>query len=234
MSAKKLVVHLIANAHLDPVWLWNWPAGVDEALATFRSAADRCEEYPELIYTRGEAWLYEVVEALDPALFQRVKNLISAGRWSIAGGQYIQPDANLPTEAGWRKQFQIGGDYFESRFGIRPKIAFNVDTFGHPATLPDILSCAGYSGYVFHRPNQEQMTLPAQTFRWRGSAGGEVIAFRIAPSYVTRSDTIYGQIMSAGRLRYPEIGNAFGAQLRNSGSSLGVGFCRALAPRRCL
>ena len=34
----KTVVHLIANAHLDPTWLWNWQAGVDEALATFRSA----------------------------------------------------------------------------------------------------------------------------------------------------------------------------------------------------
>jgi glycosyl hydrolase family 38 len=49
---------MIGNAHVDPVWLWSWPAGVDEALATFRAAADRCDEYPEFIFTRGEAWLY--------------------------------------------------------------------------------------------------------------------------------------------------------------------------------
>jgi alpha-mannosidase len=36
---------MIGNAHIDPVWLWRWQEGVDEALATFRSAADRCEEY---------------------------------------------------------------------------------------------------------------------------------------------------------------------------------------------
>ena len=50
-----MIVHMIGNAHIDPVWLWRWQAGVDEALATFRSAADRCEEYPEFIFTRGES-----------------------------------------------------------------------------------------------------------------------------------------------------------------------------------
>lgn len=38
------------------------------------------------------------------------------------------------------------------------------------------------------------MPLPAQTFRWRGSGGAEVIGFRIEPAYVTRSDELQGQI----------------------------------------
>lgn len=190
----KTVVHLIANAHLDPTWLWNWQAGADEALATFRSAVDRCHEYPEFRYTRGEAWLYEWVEDLDPGLFKEVEALIKEGRWSIAGGQWIQPDANLPTAAGWRKQIALGQRYFKDRFGITPNIGYNVDTFGHPATLPDLLSEVGYRGYVFHRPNESQVSLPAQTFRWRGSGGSEIIGFRIAPAYVTRSDDLHGQI----------------------------------------
>ena len=28
---------MIGNAHIDPVWLWSWQAGVDEALATISS-----------------------------------------------------------------------------------------------------------------------------------------------------------------------------------------------------
>ena len=31
-------VHLICNAHLDPVWLWRWQEGCTEALSTFRTA----------------------------------------------------------------------------------------------------------------------------------------------------------------------------------------------------
>ena len=36
----KRVASMIANAHLDPVWMWNWPDGVDEAGATGRTAPD--------------------------------------------------------------------------------------------------------------------------------------------------------------------------------------------------
>lgn len=40
---KKL--HLICNAHLDPVWLWDWEEGAAAALATFRSAVALAGEY---------------------------------------------------------------------------------------------------------------------------------------------------------------------------------------------
>ena len=33
-------IHLIGNAHLDPVWLWRWQEGFSEILATYRSALD--------------------------------------------------------------------------------------------------------------------------------------------------------------------------------------------------
>lgn len=206
-STPKTVVHLIANAHLDPIWLWNWQAGVDEALATFRSAVDRCHEYPEFRYTRGEAWLYQWVEDLDAGLFAAVRELVDAGRWSIAGGQWIQPDANLPTAAGWRKQIELGQRYFKDRFGISPTIGYNVDTFGHPATLPDLLHEVGYRGYVFHRPNESQVSLPAQTFRWQGTGGAEIIGFRIAPAYVTRSDDLHGQIDLTVKAAAPDFGH---------------------------
>jgi len=40
----KRQVHLICNAHLDPVWLWEWQEGAAEALSTFRVAAELCEK----------------------------------------------------------------------------------------------------------------------------------------------------------------------------------------------
>jgi len=203
-----MVMHMIGNAHLDPVWLWNWEAGADEAVATFRSAADRCEEYPEFHYTRGEAWLYEIVELLDPVLFQRVLRAIKRGQWHATGGQYVQPDANLPTEPGWHRQLAVGLEYFQRRLRQRPTIGYNVDSFGHPATLPDILAAHGMRGYVFHRPNETQQALPGMVFRWRGPRGGEVVGYRIAPCYVTRTDDLYGQIMSVLDVADPEIGHA--------------------------
>src|SRR4028118_1724186 len=80
---------MVGNAHIDPVWLWRWQAGVDEALASFRSAADRCDEYPGFVYTRGESWLYEEVEKIDPGRLARARRRRAegaAGAGARAGG----------------------------------------------------------------------------------------------------------------------------------------------------
>lgn len=198
---------MIGNAHIDPVWLWPWQAGVDEVLATFRSAADRCEEYPEFVFTRGESWTYEWVERLDPALFRRVRKLVERGQWHITGGQYLQPDCNLPTAAGFRRCIAEGQRYFKDRFGVNPVVGYNVDSFGHAASLPDLYAEMGYIGYCFQRPRPTQMELPGHTFRWVGPQGGELIGARIVPLYVTRTDDLWGQITLAIESADPGIGH---------------------------
>ena len=72
-------LHLICNAHLDPVWQWDWNEGTTGALATFYSAAELAEEY-DYIFCRNEAYLYERIEELDPALFARIQKLVKAGK----------------------------------------------------------------------------------------------------------------------------------------------------------
>jgi alpha-mannosidase len=108
---------------------------------------------------------------------------------------------------GLHRQIIHGQRYFKDRFGVNPKVGYNVDSFGHPATMPDVLASHEYIGYVFHRPGAHQVELPSQTFRWRGANGGEVIGFRISPAYVTFSDDLYGQIMLSIEAANPELGH---------------------------
>ena len=64
---------LICNAHLDPVWQWEWEEGAAEALSTFRIAAKFCEEYDGFVFCHNEALLYQWVEAYEPELFTRIQ-----------------------------------------------------------------------------------------------------------------------------------------------------------------
>lgn len=181
----KTVVHVVFHAHLDPIWLWPWTAGVDEALATCRSACERLDRNPDAVFTQGEAWVYDVVERTDPALFARIKDHVAAGRWSLTGGWWIQPDCNVPGGLGFRQQIALGKEYFQTRFGSFPGVGFNVDSFGHVATLPQFMTEAGQKYYVMMRPQEHEMTLPGRVFRWRGYADGpEILVFRIRGSYV--------------------------------------------------
>ncbi|HEY3378483.1 MAG TPA: glycoside hydrolase family 38 C-terminal domain-containing protein [Armatimonadota bacterium] len=184
MTTPLTTIHLIGQAHIDPIWLWPWQSGLDEVLATCRSACDLLDEYPQFIFTRGEAWSYAAIERADPALFARIRQHVVAERWEIVGGWWIQPDCNLPSGFAFERQLGIGKRYLLDRFGQFPRIGYNVDSFGHAATLPGYLQSAGQDCYIMMRPEAHEMTLPARLFRWRGYDGGpEVTTFRIAGPY---------------------------------------------------
>ena len=179
-------VHIVFNAHIDPVWLWPWTAGVDETLNTCYTMCNTLDRHPDIIFTRGEAWVYEQVRRHDPALFKRIVKHIRAGRWSVVGGWWIQPDCNLPGLENMHRQIAIGRAWFEKHLGLFPRIGYNVDSFGHTAALPDILSAHGQNNYVFMRPMAHETKLPANVFRWRGRPGGKTVnAFRISYGYAT-------------------------------------------------
>ena len=177
-------LHLICNAHLDPVWQWDWNEGASAALATFYSAVDIAEEY-DYVFCHNEALLYEYVEKYDPQLFERIRGLVKAGKWHIMGGWYVQPDCNVPSGEGFVRQIESGLRYFKEKFGARPTVAVNFDSFGHTQGLVQILSKCGYNGYIFCRPMNWIFDLPAMHFNWKGFDGSSVHAARF------QDDTIY-------------------------------------------
>ena len=56
---------MIGNAHIDPVWLWQWPEGYQEVRATFQSAVDRLDEYPDFVFTCDSSLFFRWVEESD-------------------------------------------------------------------------------------------------------------------------------------------------------------------------
>ena len=65
-------LHMIGNAHIDPVWLWQWPEGYQEVRATFQSAVDRLDEYPDFVFTCDSSLFFQWVEESDPGLLARM------------------------------------------------------------------------------------------------------------------------------------------------------------------
>ncbi len=172
-------LHLICNAHLDPVWLWEWEEGAAEAISTFRVAADLCEAYKGFIFNHNEVILYEWVEEYEPVLFRRIQKLVRQGKWHIMGGWFLQPDCNMPSGESFVRQALYGRRYFAEKFGVRPTTALNFDPFGHSVGLPQILAKSGYDSYLFCRPGQGDCPLPADRFEWVGCDGSTVRAVRM-------------------------------------------------------
>ena len=176
-------IHLIPNSHIDPVWLWDKYEGMDEVLATFRSACDRLDEYPSLTFSGSSLQFYAWVLAYDKALFDRIQKRVSEGRWEIVGGWWVEPDSNLPLESSFRNQARIAGAFSRKHFGASSTVAYLPDSFGHPATLPKILAETGFKYFIFCRPGTiEKPDLPANLFWWEYN-GKRVLAYRLKHHY---------------------------------------------------
>jgi alpha-mannosidase len=182
---KERDIHLICNAHLDPVWLWQWQEGAAEAISTFRTAAELCQSNDTFIFNHNEVILYKWIQEYDPDLFKQIQKLVKQGKWHIMGGWYLQPDCNMPSGESFVRQILLGRYYFKKHFGVEPKTAINFDPFGHTRGLVQILAKSGYDSYLFGRPDRNCLDLPAEDFNWVGYDGSHIMATRFPGWYNT-------------------------------------------------
>lgn len=185
----KKTIHLVCNAHLDPVWQWTWEDGLAEAVSTFRIAVDFCEKHPDFVFNHNESLLYGWVKDHEPKLFSRIQQLVAQKQWHIAGGAYLQPDVNVPMGETHIRQFLYGLSFFKTHFNTRPTTAYNFDPFGHPEGFVQILVGCGMNGYLFCRPEFGTYDLPAGCFTWTDRSGKSITARRSDDHYLTASGT---------------------------------------------
>lgn len=175
----KQTVHLIPNAHIDSVWMWDAQEGAMEAISTCRTMVALMRKYPELTFVRGERWVYEQILQDDPELFDEIRQLYREGRWDIVGGNYVQSDTNLPNTQTFLKQFEYGKRFFAEHFNYDVKVAWSADSFGQARGLPEIFADAGLKYYAFGRPEERFLHFDCPLFRWRGQGGSELLCYRI-------------------------------------------------------
>ena len=180
-------VHLIGNAHLDPVWLWRWKEGCAEVLSTFQSALERMEDFDDYVFTCAGAGYYRWVQEIDPEMFKQIQKRVAEGRWRIVGGWWIQPDCNAPSGESFARHALYSQKYYQKEFGVTCKTGYNVDSFGHNAMLPQLLKLSGMDNYVYMRPMDElekKYPFLQNAFIWQGVDGSQVKTYRI-PAHVT-------------------------------------------------
>ena len=176
-------IHLICNAHLDPVWLWRWEEGCCEALSTFRVAENFTDKFRGFTFNHNEAILYQWVKENEPDLYERIRKKVKEGSWHIMGGWYLQPDCNMPSGESIIRNIIEGRLFFREEFGKVPTTAINFDSFGHSLGLVQILNLAGYDSYVVCRPAKDNFDFPDQNYLWKGFNGSQVLVHRSDENY---------------------------------------------------
>ncbi|MBV8482624.1 MAG: alpha-mannosidase [Verrucomicrobia bacterium] len=193
-------IWLTGHAHIDLAWLWPLQETRRKARRTFYTVIGLIDRYSDFHFNQSSAQVYSWIEQDDPALFEKIRAQVKAGRWEPIGGMWVEPDGNLLSGESWVRQLLFGQRYFESRFGRRVNVAWLPDSFGFNGSLPQLLVSAGIPFFFTHKLSwSERNPFPYNLYWWEGIDGTRVLAHSF-----TNPETGYN-----ARLTAPELGETW-------------------------
>ncbi|NLP11059.1 hypothetical protein GX408_11755 [bacterium] len=182
---KKYQLYCAGYSHMDLAWMWPWEESVEMVRNTTQSVFNIMERFPDFKYSMGQAHAYEWLEERDPKLFAQIREKIQQGRWEVVGGQWVEPDGNLPSGESFVRQSLYGKRYFRKKFGVEVKIGWLPDSFGFNWNLPQILSRSGYTGFVVTRVDlNDSRDFPHRLFWWQGPDGSKLATYVMRDGYM--------------------------------------------------
>jgi alpha-mannosidase len=172
------------HAHLDVAWLWPYWRSHQKIAHTVSNVLALMERYPDYHYSQSQPQLLQWLKEDVPEMYARVKERVAEGRFELVGAMWVEADCNLPSGESLIRQIMHGTRFLREEFGITSRVIWLPDVFGYSAALPQIMRGCNIPCFMTTKISWNQFNrLPADTFRWRGIDGSEVLThFVTAPS----------------------------------------------------
>ena len=170
---------LLGQSHIDLGWLWPLEETFHKSIRTYANQLSLMEEYPEYRFLLCEPALLEMLRERDPEVWNRVRQAFRDGRMTPEGAFYVECDTNIPSGESLIRQVMMGRRWFREQFGVTSEVAWQPDTFGFSAALPQILRKTGVKYFATEkllRADPETQRFPYQNFIWEGMDGSTVEA----------------------------------------------------------
>ena len=171
-----VTLHAIGHAHMDIAYLWPIEQIRRKNARTYSNVLRLIEANPDYHFSHSQPQLYEFTERDHPEIFEGIRHAVESGRWEVMGGMWVEPDVNLAGAESLARQLLYGRTYFREKFGdVETPVLWLPDTFGFPASLPQLMVQAGLKWFVTNKLGWNQYNpMPAQTFTWEGLDGSAV------------------------------------------------------------
>lgn len=175
---KKKRIYTVATAHLDTVWSWDFEETIEKyILRTLTENFEMFEKYPTYRFSFEGAYRYELMQEYYPELFEKLKEYVADGRWSVTGSAYENGDVNVPSPEALFRNILLGNGYFDKTFGKRSCDIFLPDCFGFGWALPSIMHHARLLGFTTQKLTWgSAYGRPFDVGVWQGVDGQSVYA----------------------------------------------------------
>jgi alpha-mannosidase len=202
-SAHRIVA--VGHAHIDSAWLWPTRETIRKCARTFANVLALMDDNPEFVFACSSAQQYAWMKEHYPALFERIRERVTEGRFVPVGGMWVESDTNLPGGEALVRQFVQGKGFFLREFGYEPDEVWLPDSFGYTAALPQIVRAAGSRFFLTQKISWSQTNrMPHHTFWWEGIDGSRV--FTHFPPVDTYNSDLSGADLARAQRQYAEKG----------------------------
>jgi alpha-mannosidase len=175
-NASDLRVTGIGHAHLDTGWLWPVKESVRKCARTFASQIAMIEKYPGYVFGASQPQHYQFVKVHYPALYEKIKAEVKAGRWELQGGMWVEADCNIISGESMVRQIMHGKNFFMEEFGEEVRNLWLPDVFGYSAAMPQMLQKSGINFFMTQKISWNQFNaFPFHLFNWRGVDGTSIM-----------------------------------------------------------
>ncbi len=180
-NASTVEVSAIGHAHIDVAWLWPLRETIRKTGRTFSTALAMIAEYPGYRFGASQPHLYQMIKDAYPALYERIKRAVKAGKWELQGAMWVESDTNVTGGESLIRQLLHGKRFWRDEFGQDVRNLWLPDVFGYSAALPQILRKSGVDAFMTQKLSWSQFNeFPHHTMTWRGLDGSEIFTHFLA------------------------------------------------------
>src|SRR5207245_11191696 len=110
-----------------------------------------------------------------PAKEAAFRRFLAKGRLQLVGALDVMPDDNMPGGETFIRQMRYGKGYYREKLGVDVTTGWLLDSFGHHAQIPQLLTLGEFKSFWFFRGGPRQDS-PGH-FLWVGIEGRRMGAF---------------------------------------------------------
>jgi alpha-mannosidase len=164
------------HAHIDTAWLWPVRETRRKVARSFSTVLALMDADPDFRFAASQMVHYAWMRDRHPELFAQIRRRVAEGRWEVVGGMWVEADCNVASAESLVRQLVHGMRFAEEELGVRPRVGWLPDTFGFPATLPQIHAQAGIESFMTQKLWwNDTDVFPHSSFWWEGLDGSRLL-----------------------------------------------------------
>ena len=177
LSDDDCIINCVASTHIDVAWLWRFKDTIRKSGRSALNQLRLMDRYDEFEFSLSQPSVYNYIKEVYPDIFEQIRQRVKDDKWRLVGPMWVESDLNISGAESLVREFLYGHQFFKKEFGKTSDVCWIPDSFGFPASLPQIFTKCGMKSFYTTKVRwQNANEFPYNAFVWEGIDGSNLYA----------------------------------------------------------